>query len=56
MKKYLFIVLLVGVCFGQNRSALVDTSVDDVIDILNPHIEKFYDTKRRSLKKYHLFK
>ena len=32
MKKYLFIVLLVGVCFGQNRSALVDATVDAVID------------------------
>ena len=39
MKKYLFIILLVGVCFGQTRD---ESAGNDIVEYVNDNYRAFY--------------
>ena len=46
MKKYLFIVLLVGVCFGQtkeeNAGKIIESAGNDIVEYVNDNYRAFY--------------
>tara|TARA_Y100001980_G_C14189224_1_gene57193 strand:- start:47 stop:403 length:357 start_codon:yes stop_codon:yes gene_type:complete len=46
MKKYLFIVLLVGVCFGQakdeNAGKIIESAGNDIVEFVNDNYRAFY--------------